>query len=107
MPDIEFKDLNRSIGTELFTDNESFLEDLTEDAANIVGGISEGGSAIGSTIDNGTTLVGRVGRPEDSMYTTVYHPYPGDGIYPVVKPVYNPPKPRHRRPIHPIFVTDI
>ncbi len=38
MPEIELKDLNRSIGTELFADDESFLEDLTDDAANIVGG---------------------------------------------------------------------
>jgi hypothetical protein len=105
MPDIEFKDLNRSsIGTELFTDTESFLEDLTDDAANILGGISEGAGVITSTIAGGTTIVTTsVIRPEDSMTTTVYHPYPGDGIYTVVKSVYNPPKPRHRRPIHPTF----
>jgi hypothetical protein len=104
MPKIEFKDLNRSIGTELFADTESFLEDLTDDAANIVGGISEGAAVITTT--RATTVI-RVDDPRTTITTTVYFPHPGGnsginctGFYTTV---YNPHKPRHRRPIHPKF----
>jgi hypothetical protein len=104
MPDIELKDLNSSIGTELFADAESFLEDLTDDAANIVGGISEGAHIS-------TTFATTVARPEHyptAVTTTVYYPNPGGnsginctGFYTTT--VHNPHKPRHRRPKHQIF----
>ena len=85
MSTIEFKDLNKSIGTELFTDTESFLEDLGDDAADVVGG--SGG-----------------------RFTTAYRPYQTTHYIPSEHPV--PPHgvsatiirniPRHPRPIHPI-----
>jgi hypothetical protein len=109
MPDIELKDLNGSIGTELFADTESFLEDLTDDAANILGGIGEGAIAIAqNSLACGTTvaLPSRI-RPEDLMTAPVYNPHPGGnsginctGFYTTV---YNPHKPPHRRP--PIYHT--
>jgi hypothetical protein len=104
MPDIEFKDLNGSIGTELFADTESFLEDLTDDAANIVGGISEGIKFIGTTGIKATTVA--IDYPT-AVTTTIYNPNPGGnsginctGFYTTV---YNPHKPPHRRP--PIYHT--
>jgi hypothetical protein len=104
MPDIELKDLNGSIGTELFADTESFLEDLTDDAANIVGGISEGISVIGNPHAGGTTVVR---DHPTAVTTTVYYPDPGGnsginctGFYTTG---YNPHKPPHRRP--PIYRT--
>jgi hypothetical protein len=111
MPDIEFKDLNQSIGTELFSDAESFLEDLTDDAVNIVGGISEGATASVITSDPGRTFQLTSIPPEHApiMTTTVYNPNPGGnsginctGFYTTG---HNPHKPRHRRPIHPIYAT--
>jgi hypothetical protein len=99
MPDIEFKDLSRSIGTELFADTESFLEDLTDDATNILGGISEH-TAISTTI-RATSVV----RPEDAMMTTVYflpehYPTP-----PVIATAFLPPtKPPYHRPKHHKFM---
>jgi hypothetical protein len=108
MPDIEFKDLNRSIGTELFSDTESFLEDLTDDA-NIIGGL---GTAVATIALVPTTTVY---LPDNSptMTTTVYNPPGGNsginctGFYTTV---YNPPhrphppRPRHFRPIDLTYV---
>jgi hypothetical protein len=113
MPDIEFKDLKQSIGTELFADTESFLEDLTDDA-NIVGGFSTGVATIAlpqTTV--ATTIV--ISDNSPTMTTSVYNPPSGansgincTGFYTTV---YNPPhrphppRPPHRRPIHPTIMT--
>jgi hypothetical protein len=112
MPDIEFKDLNQSIGTELFSDAESFLEDLTDDAANIVGGSGQD-AAIMTTIASGTSIATTIVRPVDyptKVTTTLYNPNPGGnsginctGFYTTV---YKPHQPRHPRPIHYTFVTN-
>jgi hypothetical protein len=109
MPDIEFKDLSRSIGTELFTDPESFLEDLSEDTANIVGGFSTGVATIALPQ---TTVATTVIRADDHpiMRTTVYRPSDGDGkpvsYTPYHTTVHKPHRPRYHRPIHPTFVTN-
>jgi hypothetical protein len=96
MPDIEFKDLKQSIGTELFTDPESFLEDLTDDAANISGGINP---ALGGTTVAVTTTV-YIPDKDPTMTTTVYNPHPGGntginytGLYTTIyKPIHTPPR---------------
>jgi hypothetical protein len=79
MPDIELKDLNHSIGTELFTDEESFLEDLTDEALNIVGGA--GAIAVNPILNEPTAFT-------TTVYTTKpdYYPQPTP---PVIDP-YNP-----------------
>ncbi len=111
MPNIEFKDLNQSIGTELFIDTESFLEDLSDDAANIAGGFSTGVATIALPQ---TTVATTVIRPDDHplMTTTLYRPHPGGnsgincgGLYTTIT-AHNPIPPRHRRPIHPKFTTN-
>jgi hypothetical protein len=97
MPDIEFKDLNSSIGTELFADAESFLEDLTDDAVNIVGGISQSNKLIT------TTAVDRITSHYVLPETTGYFPRPGHDYTtpPVVATAFLPPrKPHHHRPRH-------
>jgi hypothetical protein len=101
MPDIEFKDLNRSIGTELFADTESFLEDLTDDATNIVGGISEGISIVATTVSDRTTTHY---IPEPTGYFPPLHYYPTP---PVIATAFLPPaKPPHHRPRHHKFMFD-
>jgi hypothetical protein len=89
MSTIEFKDLNNSIGTELFTDTESFLEDLGEDAANVVGGLGNVATAFVTT----THYKGPV--------TTVYIPTDHPPIRPTIV-LHNPVYPRHPRPVHPV-----
>jgi hypothetical protein len=99
MPDIEFKDLSRSIGTELFADTESFLEDLTDDATNILGGISEGISIIANTVADRTTTHY---IPEPTGYFPPPHYYPTP---PVIATAFLPPtKPPHHRPRHHKFM---
>jgi hypothetical protein len=95
MPNIKFKDLNRSIGTELFADTESFLEDLTDDTANIVGG-SEGAGVIT------TTAIDRVTSHYEIPETTGYFPRPHHpATPPVIATAFLPHvKPHHRRPRH-------
>ena len=95
MAEIELTDLNHSIGTELFTDAESFLEDLTDDALNIVGG------AGGFNMTVATTKADYP-QPTPPVFDT-YNPNPGGnsginctGFY-TTGPCA-PHKPRHRRP---------
>ena len=91
MSTIEFKDLNNSIGTELFTDTESFLEDLGDDAANIVGGKSNIATAFTTTHYKG---------PETTLYRPTEHDF-HPGIRPTII-LHKPVHPRHPRPIHPV-----
>jgi hypothetical protein len=103
MPDIEFKDLNRSIGTELFADTESFLEDLTDEATNIVGGISEGISIVATTVSDRTTTH-YIPEPTGYFPPPHYYPMPPRNIATAFLP---PTKPPHRRPpIHHTFSTN-
>ncbi len=108
MPDIELKDLNHSIGTELFTDAESFLEDLTDDALNIVGGVSA--APMTTILSEPTALTTTVyttkpdyPQPTPPVFVDTYNPNPGgnsgincSGFY-TTGPCA-PHKPRRRRP---------
>ncbi len=109
MPDIELRDLNRSIGTELFSDTESFLEDLTDDA-NIFGGSvlkNDATIIVAQTTSEGTTIHDRT---TTGYMTSHYRPYPGQHerinyTAVITTTVYKPHRPPHPRPIHPTFVT--
>ena len=39
MPNIKLTDLNGIVGTDLFSDSENFMQDLSEDELNLQGGI--------------------------------------------------------------------
>jgi hypothetical protein len=98
MPEIELKDLNHSIGTELFADDESFLEDLN-DVANIIGGVSVGEAAAASTSSAFATNTVAI-SPRDVITTSVYYPNPiWDRPVATITLNPHPVPPRHRRPI--------
>lgn len=89
MSTIEFKDLNKSIGTELFTDTESFLEDLGDDAADVVGGNGNRSSVVGKF-------------PNVPLYQTTHYIPSGPDRVSATIILHNPHFPRHPRPIHPV-----
>jgi hypothetical protein len=112
MPEIELKDLNHSIGTELFADDESFLEDLNDDAGNIIGGagimpvntiLNEPTALLTTRADVPLTTRADFPQPTPPVPAYTYNPNPGGnsginctGFYTTG---YNPHKPRrHRRP---------
>ncbi len=96
MPNIEFKDLSGSIGTELFADTESFLEDLGDDAANIIGGSSN--KQFQQTAMTTTVYIPSEHEFPHGVRSTIFLHKP----HPIRFPRPHHPV-RYPRPIHPVF----